>query len=83
MRHFSGWIWSAVEGTAIGLLAAYASRMTTGSDLLMDSVAGASGSVFLAWFVSPLNPSYVGASSFLLAALGAVFLIGLGKVLRR
>ncbi len=75
-------MWLATEGMLVGLLASYLSRMTEWTDLLLDSIAGASGSTLVAWFIWPLNrsDSVVDVSSFLLAALGAVCVVCLKKI---
>jgi uncharacterized membrane protein YeaQ/YmgE (transglycosylase-associated protein family) len=83
VRHLSTWIWLAVEGISIGVLASYLSRTTAWTDLTIDSVAGASGSLFLAWFISPLNASAssMGWASLIIAALGSVFFVCVRKLL--
>lgn len=85
MRHLSDWTWLAAEGIAIGLAASYASKMTQTLDILFDAAAGACGSFLVGWFIAPLTASgsMLGASSLLVAALGAVFLVGVSKLVRR
>ncbi len=83
MRDLRNWAWLAAEGIVIGVLASYLSRMTEWTDLLLDSIAGVSGSLLVAWFISPLNRSaaVVDLSSFLLAALGAASVVCLEKMI--